>query len=255
MRNCLFCSGAADSKEDALPRWITNQFKGTRPSEAHLERCGKEHSWPDLAPELLVRWVCRQCNNGWMSQLESQAKPFLQPLLMGEHCFLDMSGQATIALWSMKTAMVLEALDEPEQRAYTQIERERLRTMSAIPWRTSVWLAASVDRSFFLSSKSRHSGEGPNPMSGVSITVAFAHVVLQVLTIRLPEAVAPKTNVTTAVRHGPWDRATHQIWPNQRVQLRWPPPVGLNGGAGLDSFAERFSTTMLNEGLVDSLAI
>lgn len=255
MRNCFFCSGAADSREDAWPRWMTSQFKGTRLSEAHLERRGKESSWRVLEPELTVRCVCRQCNNGWMSQLESQAKPFLQPLLMGENCYLDMSGQATVALWSMKTAMVLEALDQPEQRAYTQLERDRLRTLSAIPWRTSVWLAASVDRSFFLSSKNRHLGEGPNPIPGVSITIAFAHAVLQVLTIRVPEDVGPKTIVTTGVRRGPWDRASLRIWPDQSVQLQWPPPVGLNGESGLDAFAERFSTTMLDENSVDSLAV
>jgi len=47
-----------------------------------------------------------------MSALEVQAQRFMQPLLMGERCDVDMASQATIAMWSLKTAMVLEALDQ-----------------------------------------------------------------------------------------------------------------------------------------------
>ena len=255
MRRCFFCSGAADSLEDAWPRWLTGQFRATQPSEAHFERGGRDRSWQVLQPELTVRCVCRSCNNGWMSQLESHAKPFLQPLLMGEDCSLDTSVQAIVALWCMKTAMVLEALDKPERRAYTQHERERLRTGSAIPWRTSMWLAASVDQSFFLSGKNRHLGVASNPIPSVSITMAFAHAVLQVLTIRVPADVGPKTIVTTGVRRGPWDQATVRIWPDQSVKVRWPPAVGLNGESGLDALAERFNTTALNDQSIDSLAV
>jgi hypothetical protein len=257
MRNCFFCSSGADSLEDAWPRWITSQFKPSLPGEAQLERRGvKLKPWRVHQPELTVRCVCQPCNNGWMSQLEFQAKRFLQPLLMGESRGLDMSGQTTIAMWSLKTAMVLEALDQPQQRAYTQREREQLRILSAIPWRTSVWLATSVDPSFFLSSKNRHlDTENANDISGVSITMAFAHVVLQVLTIRVPRDVGPTTRVTTNVRRGPWDQATVQIWPAQSAQASWPPPLGLNSETGLDALAERFSTGALDENAVDSLAV
>ncbi|MBE3038288.1 MAG: hypothetical protein IMZ62_05705 [Chloroflexi bacterium] len=61
-----------------------------------------------------------------MSQLEGQAQRFLQPLLMGESCTLDIAGQTIVALWSVKTAMVLEAVDPFQKRVYTQLERERL---------------------------------------------------------------------------------------------------------------------------------
>jgi hypothetical protein len=130
-----------------------------------------------------------------------------------------------------------------------------LRTLSAIPWRTSVWLAASVDPSCFMSSKNRHlDAESAKDISGVSITMAFAHVVFQVLTIRMPQDVGPNTHVTTNVRRGPWDQATVQIWPVQSTQASWPPPSGLNGESGLDALAERFSTAALDEKAIDSLS-
>jgi hypothetical protein len=255
MRECLFCSTKANSLEDAWPCWITDQFKTPKPCKAQLERRGV-NVWHVHKPELKVRCVCQSCNNGWMSKLESQTKIFLQPLLIGEKSVLDISGQTTIALWSLKTAMVLEALDQPQKRLYTQQEREQLRKLSMIPWRTSVWLATSVDQSLFLSSKNSHmQAEDTNNISGVSITIALSHVVIQVLTIRVPPKVGTLTRVTTNVRRGPWDQATVQIWPAQSVQACWPPPLGLNSEEGLNAIAERFSTATLNENEIDTIIV
>lgn len=255
MRKCLFCSNSANSLEDVWPHWITDQFKTSQPSEAQLERHGeKTRSWRVRQPELPIRYVCQPCNNGWMSQIESQTKPFLQPLLMGERQSLDMASQSTIALWSLKTAMVLEALDQPLQYTYTQLERDQIRTLSVIPWRTSVWLAASVDPFLFLSSK--HKGaENVNGIPGMTITLACAHIVIQVLTIRIPLNIGPTTHVTTNVHRGPWDQITVQIWPIQTAHVNWPPPLGLNSEIGINALAERFSTASLDKNDVDLLAI
>jgi hypothetical protein len=257
LRQCFFCSSNANSLEDAWPRWITSQFKGCRPSEVQAERGGVSlKSWSVNQPELPVRCVCKSCNNGWMSQLEVQAKPFLQPLLTGESRELDILGQTIVTRWSLKTAMVLEALDQAHKRAYTQIERERLRSFGAIPWRTSVWLAASIEPSWFMSSKNSYLGAmDTQSILGMSITMAFAHMVLQVLTIRVPEAVGSKTQVTTDVRRGPWDKATIQIWPPQSTLVTWPPSMGLNDENGLYTFSERFNTSTQDSGPIDRLVI
>jgi hypothetical protein len=115
-------------------------------------------------------------------------------------------------------------------------------------------LAASADPAWFMSSKTRLGGETEGN-SGVSITMAFAHAALQVLTIRVPEQVGPKTRVTTEVRRGPWDQVTVQIWPTRETPLKWPPFMGLNGETGLDALADRFSTFDHNGDEVDTLAV
>jgi len=191
-----------------------------------------------------------------MSELENLSKPFLQPLLMGERSLLDTAAQATLALWAVKTAMVLEALDAHDRHGYTMAERERLRSISEIPWRTSVWLAASVDPALFLSTKNRHLGvANVTGISGVSITIALAHAVVQVLRIKVPDDVGPHTIVTTSVKQGPWDRATVQIRPTRTALINWPPPMGLNGEDGLNFLAERFSTTARDSGPLDTLVL
>ena len=255
-RTCLFCSNRANSLEDAWPLWITNQFKTNEAAEFQAERRGVAlKPWRVYQPRLTLRCVCQPCNNGWMSKLENQAKPFLQPLLTGNRCLLDIAGQSTVALWSVKTAMVLEGQDALEQRLYMQPEREQLRKWSALPWRTWVWLAASADPTYFMSAKNRHMEAGNDGnISGVSITMMFAHVVLQVLTIRVPNDVGPSTRITMDIRKGRWPEATVQIWPTQSRAV-WPPPMGLNGESGLNLFAERFSTTSVGEDEIESLEI
>ena len=227
MRSCLFCPVRADSLEDAWPRWITGQFKGPRPSEVRAERGGiKLKPWSTLQPELTIRCVCRACNNEWMSQLETKVQSFLQPLLAGQSGTVDIASQAVIALWAVKMAMVLEGLDAMEKRMYTQEQRERLRSSAEVPWRTSIWLAASADPAWFMSTKNRHIGVAEG-VAGASTTMGFGHIALQVLTIRVPESVGPKTAVTTDVGRGPWDELTVQIWP-PRATINWPPAMGVN---------------------------
>ena len=190
MRLCLFCSRRADSVEHAWPLWITNQFKGRQPAAVQAERAGvKLPSWNVHQPTMKIRCVCEHCNNGWMSELEGRVQPYLQPLLLGQSGALDSPGQTAIATWAVKTAMVLEGMEPTEKSGYSQLQRERLRLRSAIPWRTTIWLAASAEPDWFMSTKNRHLGEAEEDISGVSITMGFAHVVLQVLTIRVPENV------------------------------------------------------------------
>jgi hypothetical protein len=245
MRKCRFCQSAANSLEDVWPHWIVDQFRQAEPTEMHAERHGTTLTpWRMHQPQLAMRCVCQPCNNGWMSQLEAQAKPYLQPLLMGQPRVLNNIAQTTIALWSVKTAMVLEALDDEDKRIYTPEQCKQLRTLSAIPWRSSVWLAKSAVGTLFMSTKNRHLNdpglEGP---SGASITMAFAHAVTQVLTIRLPGDVGQTTRITTNVRVGPWTQNSVQIWPIQSSEINWPPPICMDGENGLNAFSERFSTS------------
>ncbi len=219
------------------------------------ERGGsKLPSWSVYQPSLKIRCVCAQCNNGWMSRLEGQVRPFLQPLLVGDRGALGIAGQTAIATWAVKTAMALEGMDSPEKRGYSQLQRERLRLRGTIPWRTSIWLAAAAQSDWFMSIKNRHTGKTSEHISGVSTTMAFAHAILQVLTIRVPDDVGPETKITTHVRRGPWSELTIQVWP-PRGDIRWPPRLGLNGQTGLEALAERFSTSNQTVSEIETLPV
>jgi hypothetical protein len=53
--------------------------------------------------------ICGTCNNGWMSQLESDAQPILLPLVNGDRNPTSLSEPERLVLsrWTLKTAVVL----------------------------------------------------------------------------------------------------------------------------------------------------
>jgi len=242
-RQCLFCSNAADSREHAWPQWLIEIFSSDEHVEVCAERLGEGlRAWRSRRPELVVKHLCERCNNGWMSNVENAVIGEIKPLLRGASTKLSTDGQHLVSVWALKTAMVLEALGPSSGHVYTQNEREEFAQSRAIPWRTSVWLGTVTEATCLLSAKHRHLDSLGTKVSGVSITMAFGHLALQVLTLRVPSDVGPHTTITAEVRDGQWEHATHQILPVRETSVDWPLCMGLNGEAGVDAFANRFVT-------------
>jgi hypothetical protein len=55
-----------------------------------------------------IRAVCAPCNNGWMSQLEEKARPFLTMLIDGTPMVLDAEQLAIVARWITLKCIVAE---------------------------------------------------------------------------------------------------------------------------------------------------
>lgn len=53
-----------------------------------------------------VRSVCADCNNGWMSQLETIAQDVLSPFILGEPGSIDLGSLGPIAAWVQKSGLV-----------------------------------------------------------------------------------------------------------------------------------------------------
>ena len=60
---------------------------------------------------LVLGNVCKDCNNCWMSKLENNFKPILNKLLIKRQNLTSLNKyeRQTIALWSFKTALVINA--------------------------------------------------------------------------------------------------------------------------------------------------
>ena len=114
-RLCAFCgSDAPLTKEDAWPRWLNRALPKLPPGTAiDLSLDGSAVSRASRRTvtgynTARVPGFCKNCNNGWMSQLEQAACPLLLPMIQGEYTKLTTAEQAVVASWVTKTALVFD---------------------------------------------------------------------------------------------------------------------------------------------------
>jgi hypothetical protein len=243
MRTCLFCGGNPSTKEDAWPLWLMKRFPSPSTARVFAERRGGPISvWSITKPKLTVKWLCGSCNNGWMSRLECEAKPIIESILDERLNAIDASTQLTLAVWAVKTVMVLEALDPDRQWFYTAEEREQMRLSCSIPHRTSVWIAKCVNHKDIYSAAKNHSTD--DGARAFSVTMAFGFLALQVETVKPPESIPAYANVTYEVSDGPWDQILVPVWPVSQAARSWPAKQGVNGDLGLNALTERLTPSI-----------
>ncbi len=139
-RKCLFCSNGANSKEHVWPQWILQVLPARRPVRQRLGT-GKEVSY---SGEFKLKGVCTTCNNGWMSELETEVKPILSPIVQDLSIQLEIEDQKKLALWAFKTAIVLEGTKERSMKRYFESGLgPALRTSRDILGRTMIWIGRS----------------------------------------------------------------------------------------------------------------
>ncbi|MCP4539890.1 MAG: hypothetical protein GY832_22350 [Chloroflexi bacterium] len=242
MRTCIFCQEQASSKEDIWPQWLTKRFPLSNASRMEAERGGhKLGTWQINTPQLLLsKCVCRNCNNGWMSQLEQEMKPIVDSILDERLKVLDVSSQAVIAVWATKTAMVLETLYPKREFFYSEIERQCMHAVSAIPERTSIWIAQCVNQpNIYSAGKDLQTASGDSEAKAYVTTMAFGSLAFQVVSIRSSANLSREIPITYDLREGPWDEVLLQVWPLILHSQQWPPSQGLNGELGLEALTDR----------------
>jgi hypothetical protein len=116
---CIFCAGPGLSKEHFWSSW-TAQFLPSYPENEHVEHLATFTEKTKLAKPTKVqarqgqawtkkiRVVCRNCNHGWMSDLEQAAKPILIPLIIGQPTELNATSEMVLARWVTMKIMVAE---------------------------------------------------------------------------------------------------------------------------------------------------
>jgi hypothetical protein len=246
------------SPEDVWPRWLSKFLK--KEFSVHHFAGGRETlgvlSREPLAQRLKLDApvVCRQCNNEWMSQIETLVKPILIPLITNaaRPCELSTEACLTISAWAMVKAVVLDRFSLRSINETTPFfspqQRETLRIEHMPSGRISIWLARLVKQ--------------PKRPSGQAIFLRYPkfpykdlkHARLLVVTVSMNELViqlraiksiksgkrAPHTipfGITPDL--GTWPDYTVEIWPDVPDPLFWPPGIQL-GGSGLENFAYRF---------------
>jgi hypothetical protein len=185
--------------------------------------------------EMTTKTVCHDCNTGWMSRLEGQVKPILEPMFDGNPVTLDTNQQQLIAVWMTKMAFVWDSTKgrNADNGFYRRSDGAALAQSYQIPNFTTVWTGSigeehrSADGAdFTLNSPERVSG-------GSCVTVTNEHFVAQIVSLRLKETPIGPTILGLDPKPGDWDNMLIQICPPGKPIVRWPPKISFtNGGPG-----------------------
>jgi hypothetical protein len=113
--NCIFCGEFKErSKEHVWPRWL-QKFVGGSTKGQHTGTHFRL-PWPrpvsnrkQSGESLVLGNICKDCNNGWMSDLEIEVMPLLKDVITNK-CRANTWSKIeaeSIAKWSLKTSIVI----------------------------------------------------------------------------------------------------------------------------------------------------
>lgn len=139
---CVFCGKGNLSKEHVWPVWM-HEYLPEDSSQKHKSQLSsfeivggkKQFEKFDVAhrgplKHLKLRRVCRDCNGGWMSEIETNAKENLVSLMLSERMVFTEEQIRSVAGWLALKTILFEYMWKAEPVAtaeeYEYLERERV---------------------------------------------------------------------------------------------------------------------------------
>jgi hypothetical protein len=168
-----------------------------------------------------------------MERIESVTRPILTPAIRGDETKLGVDDLHGLAVWALKTAMVIDLLTKSPDSFFTHDERDAMRRRAELlpAGVLGVWMAA-VDGVNHVASAIDYrvqyvsSGEpDATPALGYCVTLSVGHAVFQVFAIR---NFADLRTLTPPSPEAIWTAAKLQLFPNAIGSLRWPPSERLD---------------------------
>jgi hypothetical protein len=247
---CIFCGRPDLSREHIWPTW-SHEFIRKSPRGSHTRRLWerpvqhgaitgeiqtKSHQGDVISSKLKV--VCKDhCNSGWMSRLETRAKPILVPLMTGHDLSLGKYNQEILATWIAMKMLIADFLT-PEDIFTSSVERSLLMGRRLPPDAMNIWIgrylgseasnlyyrhaAISVVAPIGVVPKRPPKGMRKNVHSQTFIIGELFVQVISTATANLIFDVPPK-----------FSGVLRQIWPFRR-EFEWPPPLGIYDGLARD---------------------
>ncbi len=128
MRQCAFCPSTASlTGEHLRSEWVNKLLVGRT---HHYEFYQRSHGtsptrWTDKRFDLKANVVCRDCNSGWMSEMDNDAKHSLQDIILHDCnvCILP-EGLNAIAAYTMKSAFIGDYIARHREPFFDQRTRQ-----------------------------------------------------------------------------------------------------------------------------------
>lgn len=211
-RTCLFCGGGPTTKEHVIPQWLSRSLRERRGARA-FHMTTKRATWVSDVFNLEVRAVCRQCNNLFLSAIESEAKPALEHLVFegGQPIAATSAEQHSLAVWGYKTALLLIAWHGLELLPPQPFRHFRQTTAPGT--QGVVWIASRVEGSGAFGpyrvdgGRIRQEGDDSAETNSFSVLFAVGPVVFRVF--------SHFGDLTLALNDEPLKTHWLRIWPSE----------------------------------------
>lgn len=162
--------------------------------------------------------VCEPCNNGWMSVIENDhAKPAMADLMLGKtDILIDPQRAYSLALFTFKTAVVLDRLTKNPEPFFDRSIRHNFRESLEIPPHVRMWLHAFAPAGRGEANTLYNEGDLPAPKSLQMYVCTFLveHLVLQLVACKVSGFTSlARTDKFLAVPFWPQLPSTIVMWP------------------------------------------
>jgi hypothetical protein len=232
-RTCIFCRATGATvkitREHTFSDWIngvlTRDVVGPNisceRSILHGPQAGVVNTW--TATEIAghkLRAVCETCNNGWMSQLEAEVRPLIEPMIKGYNASLTTEQQISVATWATMKTAVFEYVwtDDP---ILTAADREVIMTQARPPASVQVRLAGVESKGYPLRALGRgYEVRGPGDKA-ICLTMTIGCLVAQVFG-------GPGAGTNGFQSAGRTGADYIGIFPPQLQTVQWPPANALD---------------------------
>jgi hypothetical protein len=246
MGECAFCPHTGKlSLEHIISQWTAELFPGKIIARRTDRDTGEVREWKCDSVDLTAKVVCENCNNTWMSEIESQhAKPVLTPLITGELDIpIGLTEARSIALFSFKTAVILDHANRRGQSPFFDSNSRYLfREKLAIPISVQMWLCGFIkhrgDGRFITLYHQPESFTGENWLMYVC-TFAIGNLALQVV------AVKDKTERAIFRPTPGFEYVAVPFWPELHPKYIWPGVDALRSPEDFNVFASRWQNIEL----------
>ncbi len=223
---CIFCNSLGLTKEHLwadwlrvyLPRTMLRHTTQSTLVDPHMEDQVSIERRPGDFYSRRIRCVCVTCNNGWMSRLQTSARPFLIPFLTGQPTTVHKRGRRILSAWIAMMVIVGEYATR-EFIAVPASDRDYLHREQVPPSHWRIWIGAHACEQFPLYSHNvlslaKEKAEGapddflPEPNTQTTTICVGDYLVIYVMSSIIARSQIRRWVLPVQIRGG-----MHQIWP------------------------------------------
>ncbi len=253
--HCMFCAKDRTlSREHVFASWICEHFAAVAVDADHERRLVTEgldqsERHPAKTLEVVVRRVCRDCNSGWMREMDNDVRPLVEPMIDGVAMTLSILDEELVAKWATKMMLTMQAANIGRERVVgDETFRWFYQYRQPLPG-SHVWLCHYTDRvrwpfvahqwGMSVAPEGSPPPQEGDALNGFGVAFAIGELACWLFAADFPGG--PRTQAGS-------DDGHLLIWPSLSG-VRWPPPAAIASDRELGELARRLPTGTAARGL------